>query len=534
MSVTSLLSLLAACLSLYLIPGLFRRTRKLPPGPRPLPIVGNLFNAPKSFEWLAYQEWSQKYSSDVVHYEILHTHYIVLNTAKAVTDLLEKRSRIYSDKDEKPIIHLSGWARNWGFMGYGDYWRAHRRLFHQHFHSSVVQVYHPSSTKAARQLLRALHESPEQFWYHVRVMTGSNILRIMYAIDVQAENDPNLALAEEALGVLHKFGSPGAYLVDSFPWLQNIPTWFPGADFKQQAAELKPVVDEMYLRPYRDVKYAFDAGNPKPCVLSDMLLDISKHQNGLDYEVLENVVINTAGTAYAAAADTTTCALLTIVFAMLMHPEVQTTARNELNDVVGLGRLPEMCDQESLPFITAIVKESLRWRPPLPLAVAHKSTEDDEYEGYYIPRGTIVIGNAWAIFYDEERYPDPHTFNPSRFLDSEGKLRQDVPDPIQGFGYGRRICPGRHFVMDVLCLTVASILTVFSIEKPIDESGNVIEPTGDYMSGLVSFPAPFKAAFIPRAGNIDLTALDVGLYLFLFLTVVGAEWKSQPFTKHKR
>ncbi|GJF00667.1 cytochrome P450 [Phanerochaete sordida] len=457
------LVLVAACLGLYIVSLIFRRPRRLPPGPRTLPIVGNLFNVPKSLEWLEYQEWARQHGSAVVHYQILGTHYVILNTAKAATDLFERRSQIYSDKDERAMIHLSGWGRNWGLMKYGDYWRAHRRLFHQYFRSTAVQAYHTSSKRAIHQLLYALRDSPARFWEHVRLMAGSNILRIMYAVDVQADNDPNLALVKKAIQVVQKVGAPGTYTVDSFPILQNIPEWFPGAQFKRQAAQWRPFVEEMYIRPFRDVKEALDSGEPKPCVLSDMLTNIAQDQEGRDRAMLETVAINTTGTAYAAASDTTTCALLTIILAMLLYPDVQRAAQKELSDTLGRGRLPDMKDQASLPFITAILKESLRWRPPLPLGVAHKSTADDEYEGYFIPAGSVVIGNAWAMLHDDERYPDPDTFDPRRFLDGDGKLRKDVPDPVQAFGYGRRVCPGRYFAMDVLWLAVASLLSAHGV-----------------------------------------------------------------------
>lgn len=89
-----------------------------------------------------------------------------------------------------------------------------------------------------------------------------------------------------------------------------------------------------------------------------------------------------------------------------------------------------------------------------------------------------------AILHDENRYADADTFNPSRFLTSKGELDQHVPDPIEAFGYARRVCPGRHFAADSLWLTSASILAAFVIEKPIDELGNVIEPNAEYTPGV--------------------------------------------------
>lgn len=88
------------------------------------------------------------------------------------------------------------------------------------------------------------------------------------------------------------------------------------------------------------------------------------------------------------------------------------------------------------------------------------------------------------MLHDEKRYSNPCAFNPARFLAQDGQLNANVPDPTEAFGYGRRICPGRHFALDVGWLTMANILAAFSLEKPLDKDGNVVEPSGEYTTGL--------------------------------------------------
>ncbi|EKM51548.1 uncharacterized protein PHACADRAFT_176971 [Phanerochaete carnosa HHB-10118-sp] len=368
-------------------------------------------------------------------------------------------------------------------MGYGDYWRAHRRLSHQYFRPAAVSKYYPSSAKSVHEMILALRDTPGRFMEHIRHMAGSNVLRIVYGIEVKPEDDPLIPIVEESVQVFSKITVAGAYLADSLPILQHIPAWFPGAQFKRDAAKWRPVVDAMYLQPHMEVKASFNNGDARPCLLTDVLFEMSQDREGRDYTIDEDVAIGVMGVSYAAASDTTTLTLFNFVLAMLMHPEVQKTAQEVLDGTIGRSRLPEIEDRDALPFITAMVKECLRWRPPLPLALPHRSVADDEYRGFHIPAGSVVIGNAWAILHDEERYPDPDVFNPRRFLDGEGRLRKDVPDPTDAFGYGRRICPGRYFALDVVWLAMANMLAVFSIEKPMDEQGNVIEPTGEYMTG---------------------------------------------------
>lgn len=194
--------------------------------------------------------------------------------------------------------------------------------------------------------------------------------------------------------------------------------------------------------------------------------------------------------------------MFAFVQAMLLYPNVQRKAQEELDRVVGRDRLPEVADRQSLPYVSAIVKEILRWNPILP-AVYHKSLADDWYEGYFIPAGSIVIGNTWAVLNDAERYPDPEPFKPERFLTADGQLDSQVPDPVEVFGYGRRVCAGRHFAQTALFLYIAHVLALFTIDNPLDESGHVIKPRRDCLTRLFWVPKPFKAKFKPRFTGVE-------------------------------
>lgn len=131
--------------------------------------------------------------------------------------------------------------------------------------------------------------------------------------------------------------------------------------------------------------------------------------------------------------------LETLMLAMVLHPEVQVKAQAELDLILG-ERLPTFLDQESLPYLTAVVRECHRWRVVAPLGVPRMLTEDDEYKGYLIPKGSIIIANSHQILNDEEAYQDPSSFNPERFL-KDGKLDSSVRNPtrVAAFGYGRRV-----------------------------------------------------------------------------------------------
>ena len=123
---------------------------------------------------------------------------------------------------------------------------------------------------------------------------------------------------------------------------------------------------------------------------------------------------------------------------MVLNPKVMEKAQEELDRVVGKDRLPDFSDRANLPYIDAVVKETLRWNPPVPVGLSSKVTKDDVYRGYFIPAGATIMQNIWAVCRDPSAYPNPEIFNPDRFL-KDGKINPQVFNPEDRvFGTGRR------------------------------------------------------------------------------------------------
>ncbi|KAJ7303729.1 cytochrome P450 [Mycena albidolilacea] len=417
-----------------------RHKLPLPPGPPKLPLVGNLFDVPSTFQWKSYARWSKQYDSDIIHLDLAGTSVIVLSSFEATDALFEKRSSLYSDR------------------------RTHRRLFNGAFNVKASRKYEPVELVRTHVLLARLLHAPEDFMHHLRQMAGEIIMTEAYGIDVLPSDDPYVTLAHKAGRAVSSGAVPGAYLVDTFPILKHIPRWFPGAGFKRQAEEWSKLSRGMLELPFAETKRQ----------------------------------MQTAVTMYIGGADTIVFALGTFVLAMLACPEVQKKAQAEIDSLTGGRYLPSFEDEASLPYISALVKEVMRWENVTPFAIPRLLANDDEYRGYRLPAGSVVVRNAWAILHDERVYPDPHTFKPERFL-LDGKLNPAVRNPEPAFGFGRRLCPGRHMALSSIWITVVSILATFDINKAVDERGNVIEPSYEYLSGLVSAPVPFKCSITPRS-----------------------------------
>ncbi|KAF7348404.1 hypothetical protein MSAN_01794400 [Mycena sanguinolenta] len=491
--------LLAFAVSAVLLAGVgvlkrWKATSRLPfpPGPRPKFLVGNLFDIPTEMPWITYTEWGKQYG-DVVHAQVFGQHILILNSIKAATELLEKRAILYSDRSTMPMIPLMGWDFSFAFMPHSDKWRERRRLFHQYFRRDAIPAYHSVYLRKIQDLLRGLLSTPADFATHTRTLAAAIILDSMYGYDIKSIDDRFARLSEEAIERLIENMLPGACIVNTLPFLRHFPSWFPGCSFHKLAQDTRHLVDEMKNAPFDFVKQNMQNGSGRPSVLRELLERNDVHGGS---EEQEEVMKDVPGVAYAAGVDTTITTLNVFIMAMALNPEVVKKAQNELDTVVGLGFLPGFVHRSALPYCEAVFREVFRWRPILPFALPHATSDDDIYEGYFIPKGTMVLPNVWAMTHDESMYPNPDRFDPERFLNADGHLNAD--DQILGFGFGRRVCAGRYAADATVWATIVSVLSTFDIAKAKDEMGKEIEIEPVFADGITSHPKPFKCSITPR------------------------------------
>lgn len=175
--------------------------------------------------------------------------------------------------------------------------------------------------------------------------------------------------------------------------MRYVPDWFPGTSFKRVAARWRHNANELVERPYVFVKnqmaLAAATGTPYPISYVSSLLD--KAESEEDHFVAKW----TAAGVYGGGSDTTVSAIYSFFLAMMLYPDVQKKAQEEIDRVTGGERLPEMKDREQLPYVEAILKEVLRWNPVAPMGLPHAASEDGVFRGYFIPKGSILMANIW-------------------------------------------------------------------------------------------------------------------------------------------
>jgi cytochrome P450 len=449
---------------------------------------------PVEWPWQKYRELGQAYGN-LIHFHALGQHILVINSHSDANELLNKRAI----SNGRAKIHMAGemmgWERIIGLSDYGTHWRQMRKIAHRYLNKTVISRFHPTQLKQSRFFLQCLLDNPTSFRQGFRLAAAKGIMKTTYGLDIESWNDRFLALSQSGITRLGEAIIPGAYLVDILPLLKHLPDWFPGAGFKRYAKESRALTDEMADWPFEKVKADLAAGTALPSMTSLHLPDV------LGNEEQEYLLKWMGASMYVGGADTSASTMESFFLAMVLYPRVLKAAQAEVDRVIGPDRLPTFEDRPRLPYINAMVKEILRWHPVFPLGVHHRSNVDDVYKGYFIPSGTVILPNVWAMCRDEEMYPKPDEFRPERFLEpnKSGQLPLDPEKYI--FGFGRRVCVGSHYADAVLFIMISSIVATFDISKALDEHGNEITPVESYTNSLMTFPERFDCTITPRSND---------------------------------
>jgi cytochrome P450 len=475
----------------------------LPPGPPGLPLIGNVLDLPQSQPHKTYIEWGQKYGP-IMHVNALGQPIIIINDIRIATDLLDKKSALYSDRPTLPMAgELSGWDQTLVLHHYGDSLKEYRRYFHRFLGTRAgLERYHDLIEGESRKLMAMIMDTPETVSDCIRKTAGAIIMKMTYGYDTLAHKDPVVDLVNEATTQFGDVTEAGkVWLVDLIPSMKRIPEWLPGASFRKLASMYNKTVESMASVPFDSVKSQLAAGTAESSFVAD-LLEASNYTSEEEYNIKW-----AAASMYSGGADTTVGTLYTFFLCMTLYPEVQKRAQAEIDSVVGTDRLPTLADRARLPYVEALVSEVLRWGPIGPVCIPHRSTEDDVYNGYFIPKGSLVFANIWAMLHDSNLYANPLEFSPERFIPSRDKPAEQDPRACC-FGFGRRVCPGMNLADTSVWLQVACSLATLNVTKARDASGAEITPSGRYLEGTIAHPEPFQCSIKPRSEQAESLVRD--------------------------
>ncbi|KAK7677845.1 hypothetical protein QCA50_019157 [Cerrena zonata] len=468
-----------------------------PPGPVKLPLIGSVHLLPQRYQERTLAEWGKTFG-DIVFAKLFQTPAIIISSYDIARDLMERRSGNYSDRPRFIlIVELMGWKNAITHLPYGEQFRLHRKWMQNAFQTkSALDGYRSIQRREVIVFLNNILSSPNTWASHLTRFSASIIMEITYGHQVTSSDDKFIGIAQRAGEETVTAGSPGSMLVDFFPIMKLIPAWCPGGGFKRKAAVAGKYVRELYDAPYNMVRDNMRKGTARPSFTANLIEQLDR-DGRLTHEWEENVK-GAAAAVYAAGTETTATVMMTFMLAMVRYPDVYRKLQEEINQVVGSERLPDCDDRQALPYTECVIKETYRWRTPVPLGIPHSSTKPDAYNDYHIPQNAMVIPNIWAMSQDERMYYNPTEFRPERFL------KTNVLDPKNiVFGFGRRQCPGNELADRSIFLLISGIAATMDITKCKDSMGIEITPPPNFTSGLVSRPEEFCCTIKPRSGKAE-------------------------------
>ncbi|KAL1744246.1 cytochrome P450 [Schizophyllum fasciatum] len=464
--------------------------RPLPPGPKGLPIIGNMLDLPQSHAWKTFAKWGEEYGP-ICSVSVLGTRLVIINDPDIAVDLLDKRAKNTSDRPSFHMADLIGWDRTISNLRSEGTHKEYRKLVGRVIGTrGHVHKFDRTSELQATLFLRRLlenHNDPEPA---IRTTALSVVLALVYGYKIQEKDDPFVKIADEVMAEFGDVTRPGAYMVDVFPALKHVPAWVPGAGFQKKAAEYRKTLETFAEMPWQIVRKSVEAGEDNNSYAANLL-----REGDLSEKRLHEIKWS-ASSFYAAGSDTTVSIILNYFIAACKYPEVQKKAQEEIDRVVGTDRLPTIADRPNLPYVEALVTELYRWLPVAPLALPHRAVNDDVYNGMLIPKDATIFANVWNFFHNPAIYKEPFEFNPERFL---GATPERDPRSIGVFGFGRRSCPGEHLADVSVWISVTKAIAAFNVEKALDAQGNPIEPVAEGSDGIISRPLPFPCVAKPRS-----------------------------------
>ncbi|THU96158.1 cytochrome P450 [Dendrothele bispora CBS 962.96] len=471
------------------------------PGPKGLPIIGNLLQIPRARSWLKFTEWRNQYG-DLIGLNFAGHDLIVIGSSKIAADLLDRRSAIYSGRPKSIVGCVLTGDMVFGFSQHNDLWRTMRRGSQEALGPQITKKYYTMQEIEGLLLIDDMLKDPYNWDAHLKRTSASLMMGIIYGVPpIRDYLDPVIVRANLFVDRITHAALPGCFLVEYFTWMQHLPRWMSPwrcyAEYNFNSDSL------MFEDLFGGVKNRLDAGDETPSVAADVI----RYDKNLG--MTDKQAAWFSATLYTAGTETTSVQVAWVIVAMILYPATMKKAQEEIDRVVGRGRLPGFSDYEHLPYICAMVKEILRWGGITPLAAPHRLCQDDVYDGFFIKKDTVCVVNVWALSRDHDIYgADADDFNPDRHLDSNGRLKLSVPDTHDeshhAFGFGRRICVGRHISKNSIFIQIAFLLWAFDIKPGKDVNGNIVLPDAmdGFGDGLVVRPPEFPCVITPRFPDV--------------------------------
>ncbi|XP_040848356.1 cytochrome P450 2C5-like isoform X1 [Ochotona curzoniae] len=483
------LVLSVSCLLLFSLWRWNTTRQKLPPGPTPLPIIGNILQ-------MDFKDISKSLTNLSKAYGPVFTLYfgtkptVILHGYEAVKEALVERGDEFAGRGSIPIFEK--FTKRLGIaMSNGKTWKETRRftlmtLRNFGMGKRSIEDRVQEEARCLVEELRKTNASPCDPAFILGCAPCNVICSVIFQKRFEY-SDQNfihfLKLLHEAISIM---SSPWVQVYNTFPALID---YFPGSHNK--VFQNMYYIQNFILEKIKEHQQSLDVNNPQDfidCFLIKM--EQEKHNKQPEF-TLENLKI-TAFDLFAGGTETTSITLRHGLLLLLKHPEVTAKVQEEIESVIGRHRSPCMQDRNRMPYTDAVIHEVQRFINLAPTNLPHAVTHDIKFRNYLIPKGTTIITSLTSVLHDDKEFPNPERFDPGHFLDKNGNFKKS--DYFMPFSTGKRMCAGEGLARMELFLFLTTILQNFKLKPLVDPKDINITPV---FTGLSSVPPEYQLCFIP-------------------------------------
>ncbi|KAM4840187.1 cytochrome P450 2C9-like isoform X1 [Urocitellus parryii] len=487
-----LVVVLVLSLSCILLLSLWRQRSgrgRLPPGPMPLPILGNILQIDAKNISESLTNLSKVYGPVFTVYLGLRPT-VVLHGYEAVKEALIDHGEVFSGRGSFPVGDRA--SKGLGIiLTTGSRWKVMRRfslmtLRNFGMGKRSIEDRVQEEARCLVEELRKTKSSPCDPTFLLGCAPCNVICSIVFHNRFDYKDKDFLNLMRKINENVQIMSSPWIQVCNNFPALID---YFPGS----HKTVLKNYCDlkQHFLKKIKEHQESLDMNNPRDfmdCFLIKMEEEKGNQQTEFTTEALINIVNDLLG----AGTETTTSTLRYGLLLLMKHPEVTAKVQEEIDHVIGRHRSPCMQDKSNMPYTEAVLHEIQRYIDLVPTNLPHAVTCDIKFRNYFIPKGTTIITSLTSVLHDSKEFPNPEKFDPGHFLDESGKFKKS--DYFMPFSTGKRICAGEGLARMELFLFLTTILQNFHLKSVVDPKDLDTTPV---VNGLVSVPPTYKLCFIP-------------------------------------